>query len=174
MNLNHGQAVGVMIAIALVIFGLMWIGWRGRQRRSEPLVGLLPKAEPDDLTVAITEEFDGEYVSSTTHGDWLDRVSTAGLGDRSKAFVQVFERGILFTRSGASDVFIPAASIVGVETSPGMAGKFVGREGLVVITWTVAAKFGDGTDLDTGFRTAHKADQPVLLEAINKLITAQR
>lgn len=172
--MNQGQAVGVMIAIALLALGLMWIGWRGRQRRSEPLVGLLPQANRAQLTNPLTGEIDGEYVSSTTAGDWLERVATADLGYRSRGFVQVFEQGVLFTRSGAKDVFIPADAISEVQTSPGMAGKFVGKQGLVVITWTVAAKFEDGTDLDTGFRSARSADQTVLLEAVSKLVNSQR
>lgn len=174
MNLNYGQAVSVMIAIALVLLGLMWIGWRGRQRRSEPLIGLLPTIELADLTGPLTLEIAGEYISSTTSGDWLDRVATADLGVRSKGYVQVFQQGIVFTRSGAPRVFVPAASIVRVETSPGMVGKFVGGDGLVVVTWTVAAKFEDGTDLDTGYRTAQRKDQPILIDAINKLISSQR
>lgn len=172
--MNQGQAVGVMIAVALLALGLMWIGWRGRQRRSEPLVGLLPQANPALLTGALTGEIAGEYVSSTTAGDWLERVATADLGYRSRAVVQVFEQGVLFTRTGAKDVFIPADAIGGVQTSPGMVGKFVGKEGLVVITWTVAAKFGDGTDLDTGFRTAQSSDQKALLDAVTKIVNSQR
>lgn len=174
MNFTSAQSVSVMILIALVAFGLMWIGWRGKQRRSEPLVGLLPHIDPEDLTNPLTDEIAGQYISSTTSGDWLDRVATADLGIKSRGYVQVFEQGVYFTRSGSAPVFIPAPSIVRVETSPGMVGKFVGGDGLVVVTWTVAAKFEDGTDLDTGFRTEVRADQPTLINAITQLILSQR
>ncbi len=171
--MSQSQAVSVMIAIALVALGLMWIGWRGRQRRTEPLVGLLPSIDPGQLGAPLSSQIAGQYISSTTHGDWLDRVSGAGLGNRANGYVTAYPQGVVITRVGESDVFIPAESLVAVGTATGMAGKFMGRDDLVVITWTVAAKFGEATDLDSGFLPSHRADRTAIIDAVQNLINSQ-
>ena len=61
---------------------------------------------------------------------------------------------MLFDRSGAGPVFIPAASLTGVRQESGMAGKFVEKDGLLVLSWTLGSR-----ELDTGFRTRHADGQ---------------
>lgn len=177
MNLPLPVAVGIWIVIAAALLAVMWFGWRGRSRRSRALVPVLP-ARPDDaaLGAARTQPVDAVYVSSTTAGDWLDRVASHDLGFRSQATVQVFDGGLVVARAGAEDVFVPAADLVEAKTAPGMAGKFVGKDGLVVVTWRVtppgaksAADGGDVVTLDTGLRTRHAADRPLLVDAVNAL-----
>jgi len=171
MNLPLPVAVGIWIVIALALLAVMWFGWRGRSRRSRALVPGLP-ARPDDAALgeARTQPVDAVYVSSTTAGDWLDRVASHDLGFRSNATVQVFGGGVVVEREGAKDVFVPAAAVVEARTAPGMAGKFVGKDGLVVVTWRLAAPGADGTvTLDTGLRTRHAADRPLLVDAVNAL-----
>jgi hypothetical protein len=176
MNLPLPVAVAIMALVAAALLAIMWFGWRGRVRRSAPLVPSLPEA-PTDPGAARTEPIDAVYVSSTTAGDWLDRVAAQDLGFRSQAVVQVFDAGIMIGREGAQDVFVPAASLTGASTAPGMAGKFVGKDGLVVVTWTPGGAVGTGagaaggTTLDTGLRTKHAADRPVLLDAARSLLT---
>ncbi len=71
-------------------------------------------------------------------------------------------------RRGATDVFVPAARLRTVGTAPGMAGKFMGGEGLVVLTWD------SGTDrvLDTGLLVRHRKERPALVAAVQALIPA--
>ncbi len=177
MNLPLPVAVGIWIVLAVVLLAVMWFGWRGRSRRGRALVTTLP-SRPDDaaLGAARTQPVDAVYVSSTTAGDWLDRVASHDLGFRSKATVQVFDGGVVVGRAGAEDVFVPAADVVEAKTAPGMAGKFVGKDGLVVVTWRLApsgakstADGGDVVTLDTGLRTRHAADRPLLVDAVNAL-----
>ena len=61
---------------------------------------------------------------------------------------------MLFDRSGAAPVFIPAARLTGVRQESGMAGKFVEKDGLLVLSWMLGSR-----ELDTGFRTRRADDK---------------
>lgn len=156
----------VLIA-ALALFG-MWRGWVGRTKRSALLVPELPQ-RPTELGTARTEPIKVTYVSSTRAGDWLDRVATHDLGARSAATVQVFTTGIVIDRVGAEPLFLPATHLTGAALTPGMAGKFVGRDGIVVVSWIPSGPTGSPA-LDTGLFPAHKADRDVLHNAFKELI----
>lgn len=161
-------SVTILILIAaLALFG-MWRGWVGRTKRSALLVPELPQ-RPTELGAASTEPIKVTYVSSTRAGDWLDRVATHDLGARSAATVQVFATGIVIDRVGAESLFIPATHLTGAFLTPGMAGKFVGRDGIVVVTWNPAGP-ASAMALDTGLFPAHKADRDVLHSAFQELI----
>ncbi|MDM7831206.1 PH-like domain-containing protein [Cellulomonas edaphi] len=163
------EAVSVVVLLALVVLVLwaMRAGWNHRRRRTEGLVGELPPV-PADLGGALAGPFDAVYVSTTRAGDWLDRVVAQDLGVRSQARVSVHESGVLVARSGTRDVFIPAAALRGVGNAPGIAGKVVGNDGLVVLTWRPVPT--DDRGLDTGLRPKHAADGPALVAAATALI----
>ncbi|MET1065610.1 MAG: hypothetical protein ABWX85_11655, partial [Arthrobacter sp.] len=59
----------VLIGVALA---LIWLGWRYRLRRQAD-VDPLPEI-PAELGAAVAVA-DGQYVASTTAGDWLDRIA---------------------------------------------------------------------------------------------------
>ncbi|WP_435300010.1 hypothetical protein [Timonella sp. A28] len=167
--MTQAQAMSVMIGSGVLLLGLMWLGWRGRQRRTAPLVGSLPQAPQDGYGEQTFDTVPGTYISSTTHGDWLDRIATQDLGYRSAANLTVHTTGIRIERSGALDIFIPAQQVDHAETAPGIAGKVIGKDGIVLISWHVEAKYGDDTLLDTGFKPDHKAQRDGLINAINSL-----
>ncbi|MDR6505857.1 hypothetical protein [Arthrobacter oryzae] len=150
-----------LIALALVLIG---VGWRNRLRRQSD-VEQLP-AVPAELSLPLATAV-GQYVATTTAGDWLDRIAVHGLGIRTNAELTVHPEGVLFERSGAAPVFIPAARLTGVRQESGMAGKFVEKDGLLVVRWTLGSR-----ELDTGFRSRRADDKPVLLEAFQELISA--
>jgi hypothetical protein len=160
-------SVTILVLVVVLVLAGMWLGWRGRRRRSATVVPALPTA-PADLGAARLGPLDAVYVSTTRAGDWLDRVSAHGLGVRSPATVGVFDAGVRIGRTGAPDVFVPAGALRGATTAPGMAGKFVGGDGLVVLTWQ--ADPDDPRGLDTGLRPRHAADRPRLVEAVAALI----
>ena len=166
-------SIGVLAALlALVLLG-MRRGWLARARRSAAWVPDLPAVPPTGtgpgtLGGARTAPVEATYVSSTRAGDWLDRVPAHGLGARSHAVVQVFDAGVLITRTGAPDVFVPSASLRSVGTTAGIAGKFTGGDGVLVLTWTTGAD--DERGLDTGLRVRRAADRPLLLAAAGALI----
>ncbi|MGN6441715.1 MAG: PH-like domain-containing protein, partial [Arthrobacter sp.] len=61
-----------MLAVVAVVFVLLGVGWRNRLKRQSD-VGQLPPVPdaPGEPTAAA----DGQYVATTTAGDWLDRIA---------------------------------------------------------------------------------------------------
>lgn len=153
-----------MLAIAAVVFVLLAIGWRNRVKRQADVEQLPPVPAAPGEPLASAE---GQYVATTTGGDWLDRIAVHGLGIRTNSTLAVYPHGVLFDRSGAPALFIPAASLAGVRQDSGMAGKFVEKNGLLVLTWTHGSR-----ELDTGFRTRRAADKDVLYTALQQLISS--
>jgi hypothetical protein len=152
-----------MLAVVAVVFVLIWIGWRGRLRRQSGIEQL--PAVPDMLGQPLISA-DGQYVASTTAGDWLDRIAVHGLGIRTNAELSIHPEGVLLDRSGARPLFIPAASLAGVRQDSGMAGKFVEKDGLLILSWTLGTHA-----LDTGFRTRRAADKPAVLQQLQEMIS---
>lgn len=157
-------SVLVVLCLSAVAFTLIAAGWRSRLRRQAG-VGQLPDV-PEQLSPASTMA-DGQYVATTTAGDWLDRIAVHGLGIRSNAEMSVHAEGVLFDRAGAGPLFVPAAEVTGFRQASGMAGKFVEKDGLVVLSWRLGER-----ELDTGFRTRQASDKQPLLEALQELISA--
>ncbi|MCA4131362.1 hypothetical protein [Arthrobacter sp. M4] len=153
-----------VLSIILVIFALLWLGWRNRLRRQAGVVQL-PEVPRQLSPAGITAE--GQYVATTTAGDWLDRIAVHGLGLRSNAELSVHAEGVLFDRQGKGPLFIPKEALAGCHQESGMAGKFVEKDGLVVVNWSLGSH-----SLDTGFRTRQAADKKPLLEALQELISA--
>ena len=155
----------MMLAFALVLLALMGLGWRRRVRRQSGI------AAPQPLPAnAGAERYrcTGQYVATTTAGDWLDRVAAHGLGVRTGADVVVTDAGVVFERSGAPDVFVPRADVEGVRLEAGMAGKFVEKDGLVVLAWHLG-----GTAVDTGFRPRYAEEKNALVAAIEDLMGSE-
>ncbi len=159
-------AVGVCVAIVALSWWGMRAGWNRRRRSTAALVPALP-TRPDGLGARRFGPVEAVYVSTTAAGDWLDRVVAADLGVRSPASVSVHDAGVLVERTGAADLFVPAGALRAATAAPGIAGKVVGGDGLVVLTWAVAAD--DARGLDTGLRTRHAADREALIAAAGEL-----
>jgi hypothetical protein len=153
--------LALTVAIVAVLVALMGLGWRNRLRRQSG-VSAPPAVPADPGRVLYTTE--GQYVATTTAGDWLDRIAVHGLGVRSEAIASVHPDGVLLARRGAPDVYIPRSDLTGVRLESGMTGKFVEKDGLVVLSWRLN---GDG--VDTGFRTRHATDKTQLLAAVAAL-----
>jgi hypothetical protein len=154
----------LMLSLAVVVFALLAFGWRSRLRRQADIAPLpvVPAGLGAPLAAA-----DGQYVASTTAGDWLDRIAVHNLGIRTDAELRVHPEGVLFERSGAGPVFIPAGRLTGVRQDSGMAGKFVEKDGLLVLSWMLGAR-----ELDSGFRTRRAQDKAPLFKALQELISA--
>lgn len=163
--------MSVTLLVALAVLGLwgMWHGWQGRARRTALLVPTLPQV-PTDPGAPTAGPAEAVYVSSTRAGDWLDRVVAHDLGVRSPAHVTVHPTGVLVRRTGARDLWVPAPALRAVGTARGQAGKFVGRDGLVVLTWVPDPT--TGAALDTALHVRHDADRGTLLTAAAALVAA--
>jgi hypothetical protein len=157
------EAVSSILLLAL-FGGLCWMMLRGYRRRAGRQADLPEPVSVPPVELDPADGVEGVYGSTTTHGDWLDRIAVHGLGARSNATVTVLDEGVFFAREAAPDLFIPAADILGAELAPGIAGKVTGGEGVLLITW----RLGERT-LDTGFHPRAKAERERLLAAVDAL-----
>lgn len=151
----------LVLLVLLALYGLMWRGWRSRGRRQGDLPAP-PPAPPQGAVLLGPVE--GVYVSTTSEGDWLDRIVAHGLGVRAQSQLTVEDAGVRVERQGESTLWVPVDAVRGARLAPGMAGKFVGEGGLVVLTW----QLGPGT-LDTGFRARYADDRDAVLDALTVL-----
>ena len=161
--MNTGTAIGTYIFgfIVVILIGLvirrMLRGWRRRAEGQTELIGTLP-VMPDLVGSAVIAPTRGLYLGSTLAPNWLDRITVGDLGYRTKAVLTRYPEGVLLERSGAGPIWMPQASITGVRTERGLAGKVLpgipgkGEEqvagGILVIRWRLPS----GTEIDTGFR----------------------
>lgn len=136
--MKRDLAVIVLVLVVLVLWALMYVGWRGRGRRQADVPR--PPQAPDSLREKATggdAGWEATYVSTTSTVDWLDRVSVHGLGVRSAARVLVDPAGVLIARIGAEDLFVPAAALRDVRRETMRAGKALAGGGLVVLEWSL-------------------------------------
>ncbi|GAB3675017.1 hypothetical protein GCM10028814_04620 [Angustibacter aerolatus] len=153
-----------MLALILVVWGLMWLGWRGRTRRQGQ--GDAPAAPSDELLQpAEREGGEATYVSTVLAGGALARVTAHGLGTRSAARLLVAPEGVVLARAGAADVLVPAADLRAVHDEPFQVGKVVPRRGLLVLDWSLGA-----TLVSTAVHLRHAATRPDLEAAITALL----
>lgn len=153
----------VLLVVALAVLG-MWWGWRARARRQSDL------AAPPEFTgevgtlLAVSE---GRYLGTCRAGDWLDRIVAHGLGAPSAAALNVIPAGMVITREGAPDVFIPVEAVDSVRSDRALAGQVLERDGVIVIRWHL----GDSL-LDTGFHGDRAAEHAAALAACEALLPA--
>ena len=160
----------LLLGTVAVIFTLMWRGWR-KQIHAQNHVPA-PKRIPEALDPSLTEEsagvpYEGTYVCTTRADKPLERISVHELGLRTPAWLLPIPQGIVCFRQGVEDFFIPRSDITDYGSSSGMIGKFVERDGLVLIRWWLGT-----TQVDTGFRTRYAADRSALIDHLSTLYTS--
>jgi hypothetical protein len=180
------RILAVALLVALAIFLVLYVTLIGRRRLAQRTTTLVPRPPavpgangPADGAGGVGPvrfgPLEAVYVSTTLHGDWLARVGAHGLGDRSGALVSVHDGGVLVERDGAEDLWVPVNAIRSAGLAPGMAGKYVGADGLVVLTWAVPAADDVAAALvDTGLRTRRAEDRGALVDAVRHLLAAQQ
>lgn len=168
-------ALLVLLAIFLVLYVTL-IGRRRLAQRTTTLVPRPPEVPGADQTGTVRfGPLEAVYVSTTLHGDWLARVGAHGLGDRSNSLVSVHDGGVLVEREGADDLWVPVHAIRSTSLAPGMAGKYVGADGLVVLAWAVPEADDVAAALvDTGLRTRRAEDRGALVDAVRHLLASQQ
>lgn len=173
------NTLAVALMVALAIFLVLYVTLIGRRRLARRTTALVPVPPPvpgaDQIGHLRFGPVEAVYVSTTVHGDWLARVGAHGLGDRSGAHASVHDGGVLIERDGARDLWVPVDAIRSAGLAPGMAGKYVGADGLVVLTWAVPEADGAAATLvDTGLRTRRAQDRGGLVDAVRHLLAAQQ
>ena len=149
--------------VALCFFGI-WCGWKSRLKRQSTMFGSLKDVPERYDGLKAEAAFEGEYVSTTMFGDELNRVGFDQLGFKTKSTLLIYSDGIIFTRNGAKDLWIPAKKLAVITTGQGMIGKVVERDGLIVIGWTL-----DGHRVQTGFRTRYADQKKIALEKLREI-----
>lgn len=159
--------LAVLAVCGLAGYGLL-LGWRHRAERHTGLPEL--PSVPEVVGPALAPPLTGLYVSTTTAGNWQDRIVARGLGRRAGGTVELTAQGVLIDRAGDDAIFLPAGSLTSVSTGPGIAGKVMGLpNGVLIITWRLGA-----VELDSGFRADDPERQAAWIGAANELIGRDR
>lgn len=155
------QAATLLLALVVVLYVLMWRGWRRRAARHD----LPPLVDPPAVTDLPEPKLvsGARYFGTTVAGDWLDRVVARGLGARSTCRLNLSSEGLDVIRLAGS-FRIPTAALCGSRRDQGIAGKVVPPSGVLVVTW----QHGDLT-LDTGFRLTDPEQHNDWVRSISKM-----
>ncbi|TBN56756.1 hypothetical protein EYE40_04705 [Glaciihabitans arcticus] len=148
-----------VLAFLLVLLGLMYWGWRGRQRRQ----GGIPK--PQQVPAELGFErgtFEGFYVATTVSGQQLNRIAVGGLGFRAKVELVVADVGVAFGIPG-ENVFVPTADLTGVDRATWTIDRVVEENGLIRIAWNLGE-----TAVESYFRVNEPDD---LLAAVSAVMS---
>lgn len=155
---ERAQLLLAFAAFIAIAYGLMFWGWRNRKRRQQFLpvpVTAVSGAEP------LGEPVSGLLVGTTFTGRWLDRVAVHGLSNRTLSDLTLAVDGVHLTREGADELFVPWADVEDAQPGSGLAGKVIGKGGLLLLSW----RLGD-TSLTTGFRADAHSEHQRLADAI--------
>lgn len=150
------------VATLLVAVGfslLMLRGWRSRQRRQSDLPP--PPPGPDDPGSVVVGAVPGLFVGTTTEHDWLDRIAVHDLSHRAAGWLTVRSTGVVVEREGLADLHLPYDVLLDAGTTDALAGKVVGRDGLLVLTWQLGPR-----TLRTGFRADDHSAHRRLADAV--------
>jgi hypothetical protein len=148
-----------IVAFFLLCLAGMYRGWRRKSRAQSVQVPPFPEI-PADPGGALLEST-GVYVATTFAGQWQNRVVTRGAGLRTGAVWRLHDGGVAVERGGAPDFWIPRDAVTGVRRDSKIAGKVMGTDALLVVTWRAG-----GTELDTGFRGDELDDYPPWIEEL--------
>jgi hypothetical protein len=170
--MTRTESVLVLVLLVLVVYALMYAGWRRRSRRHPSAAVATSTAATGAVgdgragTTPSPEELraEGTYVSTTTAASRLERVAAGGLGVRAQATMAVGPGGVRWERQGAAEVHIDPERLTGVGRERGMAGKWVGQNRLVVVTW----RADDGSEFATGFLPRVTAQTQELVDAVER------
>jgi hypothetical protein len=151
------------LALVAVFCVLIWLGWRNRKRRQAEVPE--PQDVPPELLEATPQAAaEGMVIGTVKGGQYLDRIAVHELGLRTTGRVEVHPAGVAVFRSGVRNIFIPAEDLAYARTDRGMIGKFVEKDGAVILGWRLGA-----TDVDTGFRPRRADEGRALVQALNDL-----
>ncbi|GAA1804298.1 PH-like domain-containing protein [Nesterenkonia flava] len=157
----------VALGLITVFCLLIWLGWRNRKRRQATLPA------PQEIPAHLLEReplaaAEGMVIGTVSAADYLDRIAVHQLGLRTGGRVEHHTDGVAVFRAGARNYFIPAPSITSVRTDRGVVGKFVERDGAIIIGWTLGE-----TAVETAFRARHAQTNTELLNSLNEAVTSE-
>lgn len=157
--------VGTLLLVVL-LYALMAKGWRGRKRRQGDLPP--PPPAPELVGQVLVGAVPGLFVGTTFSDDWLDRVAVHDLAHRAGGWLQITSDGVLIEREGLSELYLPFASLDGAELGDALAGKVIGRDGLLLLHWRLGGRL-----LTSGFRADDHARHGQLAEVVRAQLPAR-
>lgn len=157
--------VGTFVFAGL-FYALMLRGWRGRQRRQGDLPP--PPPAPVERGHVVVGAVPGLFVGTTSAGQWLDRIAVHHLSDRSAGWLTVTADGVVIEREGLPDLYLPHGALLAAGPGDAIAGKVVGRDGLLLLTWRLG-----GRTVQSGFRAGDHARHRRLADAITALLPVE-
>ncbi len=166
MSSDRVLATAAVLAFVVLVYLLMLKGWRGRQRRQGDLPP--PPQPPEEPGLVVVGATPGLFIGTVFEGDWLDRVAVHGLSDRSSGWLTVRTDGLLVEREGGDDVYLPYDLVDAAEPGEALAGKVVGRDGMLVVTWRLG-----GRTVQSGFRADDHAAHRRLADAVHAHLPTQ-
>lgn len=150
----------LVIAVVVIAFGLMWLGWRARSRRD---AGVLTAQQAP--TGAVIDQFARVfYVSTTPVGEPLVRVAAPGLKFRGRADIEVREGGVTVEIDSEAPAYFAASQLRGSASAGRRVGKAVEHDGLALMKWDA-----EGRSLESSFRFDSAAEQRRFAAAINQI-----
>jgi len=156
-----------VLAVVVALWLLMLRGWRNRQRRQGDLPPPpAPPAQPGRVVVPATS---GLFVGTTFADDWLDRVAVHDLAHRSAGWLLLDTDGVHVEREGLPDLFLPYGVIDRASLGDALAGKVIGKDGLVLVDWRLGSRL-----LTSGFRADDHGAHRRLVDAISAQLPVQR
>lgn len=151
--------LGFIVLFMLCVYG-MWKGWRRQARAQSVRIPPFPARPAEPGTPVL--ETPGLYVATTNAGHWQERIVTRGAGLRGPATLRLHDGGIDVDRDGMPGFWIPREAVTRIATGKGMAGKVMGTDSLLIVTWRAEQVDGGapGVELDTGFRADDRGVYP--------------
>lgn len=126
-------AIAITIGVALLILVSMLFAWRRRIRRDS--VHSAPLGVPEHAEVLSRHEV--LYVSTTRHGQPLERLAITPLTYRARGELAVTDRGAALCLDGAPTVFLAKDTITDVGRATVTIDRVVEPGGLVRVSWRV-------------------------------------
>lgn len=156
-------AIGIMIALAVLILLAMLFAWRRRLRRDSGISA--PLGVPEHAEVARRDEV--LYVSTTRHDQPLERLTVSPLEYRARGELAVTDRGIALCLDGAPTVFLASSRLVLVDRATVTIDRVVEPGGLIRLAW----RADDDTVVDSYLRLA-TGDPKNLISELQRLVPA--
>jgi len=156
-------AIAITIGVALLILVTMFFAWRRRLGRDS--VHTAPMGVPEHAEVVSRHEV--LYVSTTRHGEPLERLAIKPLAYRARGELAVTDRGAALCLDGSPTVFVSAGKIVTVDRAAVTIDRVVESGGLVRLAW----KIDDDTIVDSYLRST-AGDPDNLISELQRLIPA--
>lgn len=153
-------SASIMIALAVVLLGLAWWGWRNRRLRFRHLEGFLIWNVPTSPPLM---EFGGLYVGTTLADMPLERVPVGPLSFRAKARFALHPEGLVVHAQGEAAVLLTAPDGLEAGVATWTIDRVVEPEGLVMVRWDLG-----GTALDSYLRIVD-IDANTVIDTLNSL-----